>query len=169
MRIDTCETALERGKQMAYMCDKIRKITSAEASNLPEQHFLVKEFSGWRHIDVVWNREVYPEQYVDHASVLQNVRVSHDWCTPRSCNKVRIFHFSGTWLAEEGQAVKKRKRGPTVPPSGLTCVCMSVSLHVPTYGCDCGSPLVVDCQRAARLHGQQWKYRSIPRFGICVS
>jgi hypothetical protein len=35
--------------------------------------------------------------------------------------------------AEEGQAVKKRKRGPTVPPSGLTCVCMSVSLHVPTY------------------------------------
>ena len=70
---------------------------------------------------------------------------------------------------EEGQALKKRKRGPTVPPSGLTCVCMSVSLHVPTYGCDCGSPLVVDCQRAARLHGQQWKYRSIPRFGICVS
>ena len=98
MRIDTCETALERGKQMAYMCDKIRKITPAEASNLPEQHFLVKEFSGWRHIDVVWNREVYPEQYVDHASVLQNVRVSHDWCTPRSCNKVRIFHFNGIWL-----------------------------------------------------------------------
>jgi hypothetical protein len=37
--IDTCETALEREKQMAYMCDKIRKMTSAEASHLPEQHF----------------------------------------------------------------------------------------------------------------------------------
>jgi hypothetical protein len=91
MRIDTCETALERGKQMAYMCDKIRKITSAEASNLPEQHFLVKELSGWRHIDGVWNREVYPEQYVDHASVLQNVRVSHDWCTPRVAIRSEYF------------------------------------------------------------------------------
>ena len=41
----------------------------------------------------------------------------------------------------------------------VACACTTKAL----------TTLVVDGQRAARLHVQQWKYKSIPRFGTCVS
>lgn len=59
MRLDPLSTRSDRCYQVRRMiCEVARRET---ATFLPEQYYLAEKLKGWRHIDQVWNWEVWPE------------------------------------------------------------------------------------------------------------
>jgi hypothetical protein len=105
LRIDPMSSETERQTQYAQMVKASSQLSADDQSYLPEQYFLVRRLSGWRHIDVKWNCEVCPRYYVDHKGQVVSVEslVHQDWvllCDSQLSLQegVRMFHFSGTWL-----------------------------------------------------------------------
>ena len=99
IRLDPCRTRVLRAEQVASLLADVHKMEPSDASNLPEQYFLAEKLSGWRHLDVAWNAEVYPEIW---PGVGKTVKAS-DWhnlgSNPAELRKnVHMWHFSGTWL-----------------------------------------------------------------------
>ena len=100
MRLDPCQTRLDRRREVASMVAEIRRIR--HRSWLPEQNYLVQKLKGWRHIDPMWNTEVGP-LYVDPGFTWPRAEAREASKSSRSLSwraidlgNVRVFHFSGT-------------------------------------------------------------------------
>ena len=106
LRLDPPASEDERQQLLQEWMEKVSELTEDDESYLPEQYFLVKEWSEWRHIDVAWNCEVCPEYYIRYGKKKHTVfraEIQEDWWklgdTKDSLSKsVCMFHFSGEWL-----------------------------------------------------------------------
>ena len=108
MRLDPLYYTKEWLKQLH---DKVLCLTWKDQSYLPEQYFLVEHLQGWRHIDVSWNWEVYPEWFVawtdDHGvrrkmgmddMEVRSAEMNKDWWDRAKKRQIKMLHFSGTWI-----------------------------------------------------------------------
>lgn len=102
LRLDTLDTHTARSQLLKEMIEEVASLTEKDASYLPEQYYLVRKLSAWRHLHVSWNCEVSPEVYVEcefrgESSIVVGVQHPSDWWQLDLAN-VRMFHFSGTQL-----------------------------------------------------------------------
>ena len=107
LRLDPPPQA-ERHALVSEMVAEAMSIPAQEASNLPEQYYLVNKLSGWHHVSVQWNCEVVPYFYVEEASAdspsrIERSRMAIAWHQlgnnqDELREKVGMFHFSGRAL-----------------------------------------------------------------------
>jgi hypothetical protein len=65
LRLDTLGEKRARTQLLEEMTKEVASLTATDASYLPEQYYLVRKLSAWRHLDVSWNCDVSPEVYVE--------------------------------------------------------------------------------------------------------
>jgi hypothetical protein len=103
LRIDPAQAAERRERELKDMLRDVQRLTWEDASNLPEQYFLVHRFKTWRHLHVGWNCEVYPKYYIDEDGAVIRCQLPQDWndlgdSQETLSRSVKIFHFSGEWM-----------------------------------------------------------------------
>jgi hypothetical protein len=120
MRLDPPRGRAARRHLLDEMLNEVAGITEEEQTFLPEQYYLVRKLSGWRHIDVSWNCEVNPALYIDEGfPCSQSDQLADNSSTPTArlewadmpndwwqlgmkheelSEVVGMFHFSGNYL-----------------------------------------------------------------------